>query len=61
MGAANLCHYIYNCDLPLEEKFSCEYFRRNYYLYDYDKAVDIIKDAQIADLSGITIHPKAEN
>ena len=27
---------------------------------DYDKAVEIINDAQIKDLSGITIHPKAE-
>ena len=27
---------------------------------DYDKALEIINDAQIADLSGITIHPKAE-
>ena len=27
---------------------------------DYDKAIEIINDAQIADLSGITIHPKAE-
>lgn len=27
---------------------------------DYDKALEIINDAQIADLSGITIHPKAK-
>ena len=27
---------------------------------DYDKAVEIINDVQIKDLSGITIHPKAE-
>ena len=27
---------------------------------DYDKAVEIINGAQIKDLSGITIHPKAE-
>jgi len=28
---------------------------------DYEKALEIIKDAQIADLSGIAIHPKAES
>ena len=28
---------------------------------DYEKALEIIKDAQTADLSGITIHPKAES
>ena len=28
---------------------------------DYEKAIEIIKDAQIADLSGIAIHPKAES
>lgn len=27
---------------------------------DYDKALEIINDAQIADLSDITIHPKAK-
>ena len=28
---------------------------------DYEKALEIIKDARIADLSGIAIHPKAES
>ena len=34
MGAANLCHRFYNCDLFMEEELTCKHFRRNYYLYD---------------------------
>ena len=34
---SNLGHHFYNCDLPLEEKLPREHFRRNHYLYDFDK------------------------
>ena len=36
VGAANLGHHFYNCDLPLEEKLPREHFRWNHYLYGFD-------------------------